>query len=235
MRALSAADVLRVWEHGQASGLAARAIALLEAANPGDAGVLDLPIGRRDALLLELRERTFGGRLDAIAACPACRDTIEFEFTTDDVRMSPPVSDDTVRIEAGGHQLAFRLPTTRDLAALPGDMTVDGARHWLLARCAIGELPSVPLPDDVVETVSGQLGEADPQADVRVELHCPACDHAWSAPFDIVTFFWRELQTYAQRLLREVHVLAARYAWTEADVLALSPLRRRAYLELATT
>ena len=35
------------------------------------------------------------------------------------------------------------------------------------------------------------------------------------------------------RILREVHTLAAAYGWSEAEILALSPARRRVYLELA--
>jgi hypothetical protein len=33
-------------------------------------------------------------------------------------------------------------------------------------------------------------------------------------------------------MLREVDTLAAAYHWAEADILALSPRRRQAYLEL---
>jgi hypothetical protein len=32
--------------------------------------------------------------------------------------------------------------------------------------------------------------------------------------------------------LLEVHALASHYGWTEPDVLALPPARRRAYLEM---
>ena len=49
---------------------------------------------------------------------------------------------------------------------------------------------------------------------------------------DIGEFFWRELTVQAKRLLREVHLLARGYGWREADVLALHPRRRQAYLDL---
>jgi hypothetical protein len=34
-------------------------------------------------------------------------------------------------------------------------------------------------------------------------------------------------------MLYDVHALASAYGWREADVLAMSPMRRQVYLELA--
>ena len=61
---------------------------------------------------------------------------------------------------------------------------------------------------------------------------CPACTFTWSEPFDIVTFFWAEIDAWARRLLADVHVLASSYGWSERDILALSPVRRQYYLEM---
>ena len=48
-------------------------------------------------------------------------------------------------------------------------------------------------------------------------------------------YLWKEVLIEARRLLREVNALARTYHWREADILALSPRRRQAYLELAGT
>ena len=58
------------------------------------------------------------------------------------------------------------------------------------------------------------------------------CGHEWDELFDVVSFVWAELEVQACRLLQEVHVLARAYGWREGDVLALSPRRRRLYLEM---
>jgi hypothetical protein len=63
-------------------------------------------------------------------------------------------------------------------------------------------------------------------------LNCSSCGHKWEAPFDIVAFFWTEINAAAHGLLREVHALASAYGWTESEILALSPARRRCYLEM---
>ncbi len=50
---------------------------------------------------------------------------------------------------------------------------------------------------------------------------------------DIGRFLWREVSVAARRMLAEVHLLASAYGWAERDILALCPVRRAAYLELA--
>jgi hypothetical protein len=88
------------------------------------------------------------------------------------------------------------------------------------------------LPGEIVAQLTEQIGRADPDADISLDLSCPACDHRWQIAFDIVTFFWAEINSLAKRLLREVHTLARAYGWREADILAMSAARRQAYLEM---
>ena len=67
---------------------------------------------------------------------------------------------------------------------------------------------------------------------MQLDLTCPACGHAWQAPFDIATFVWRELDDWAQRTLREIHVIAGAYGWSEDEILQLSARRRQIYVEM---
>ena len=78
------------------------------------------------------------------------------------------------------------------------------------------------------------MAQADPQADVQLALSCPVCGHKWQTAFDIVSFFWSEINAWAARILREVHILAWGYGWREADILALRPWRREVYLEMVS-
>jgi hypothetical protein len=98
-----------------------------------------------------------------------------------------------------------------------------------------GPPPShLALPPSAEELVLQTLDELDPQADVRLDLTCPPCGHDWQAQFDIATYFWREIDDWAQRTLRDVHTLAKAYGWIEADILGLSAWRRQAYLQMVT-
>jgi hypothetical protein len=67
-----------------------------------------------------------------------------------------------------------------------------------------------------------------------LDFACPSCGHEWQSLFDIAAFFWAEIAAQARRLLREVHQLASAYGWREADILAMSARRRRAYLEMTS-
>jgi hypothetical protein len=84
-----------------------------------------------------------------------------------------------------------------------------------------------------VDAVIARMAEADPQADVQLDLSCPACRHRWLAVFDIVSFLWSEIDASARRTLQDVHRLATAYGWREPDILALTPWRRQVYLEMA--
>jgi len=76
------------------------------------------------------------------------------------------------------------------------------------------------------------MSEADPQAEILLEVSCPACSYVSPAPFDIVPHLWAELDAWAKRMLREVHSLAVVYGWSEAEILRMSAARRRIYLDL---
>src|SRR5262249_27971943 len=89
------------------------------------------------------------------------------------------------------------------------------------------------LTGEFVAEASEKMSSADPMANIHLALSCPSCEHKWEAPFDIVAFLWREISTAARRLLREVHALASAYGWTQHEILSLSTLRRRAYIEMA--
>ena len=84
----------------------------------------------------------------------------------------------------------------------------------------------------MIEAITQRMAAVDPQADIRLKVTCPACQHTWLASFDTVHFFWDEIDAWARRTLQEVHVLASAYGWSETDILKLSAWRRRAYIEL---
>ncbi|HEX7240177.1 MAG TPA: hypothetical protein VF263_07925 [Longimicrobiaceae bacterium] len=219
-----------------------RALAVLGAALPEMSGdeLAALSVGERDACLLTLRETTLGPALACYVECPVCAEQLEFTTTVGEVRVLPALQrvphEHTLR--ADGFELRFRLLTSRDLASLAGARDVEAARGLLLRRCVLdaareGEpVPVEELPETVVASLAAEMAERDPQAEVTFNLDCPRCSHAWVSAFDVVAFFWTELSALAKRLLAEVHVLARAYGWREADILAMSSARRRAYLEL---
>jgi hypothetical protein len=235
---LTASDILKVWERGQRLHPVDRALTMLAAANPDVAWdqLAHLPVGQRDDQLLALRELTFGARLASYAECPQCGERLEFEVETSRVRFPSRERPSEGSLQWEGYSVRFRLPDSFDLAAAVQSPDLATARKTLLERCVLaiereGE-PARQLPAGLESQLVETIAQADPQADVQLDLSCPACGHAWQLTFDIESFLWAEVNSLAKRLLREVHSLARAYGWREADILSMSSRRRQAYLEM---
>jgi hypothetical protein len=89
------------------------------------------------------------------------------------------------------------------------------------------------LPPEVQARVAQASSEADPRADIQLNLSCPECAARTRAVLDVGSALWLELDAWARGTLLDVYLLASSFGWSEPEVLALSPLRRRYYLELA--
>jgi hypothetical protein len=237
IRAPAAATLMVVWERGRGLSQAQQALVLLGAAAPETppATLRALSVGTRDAALLRLRELLFGRALACVTACPRCAERLELNLSVDDLDL-PSAAGGVVDVQAETYQARFRQPSAGDLAELAPSATPD----MLLMRCLValyqGDRPVQPtvLPPALVRAAAAALADADPLADVQLALSCPACDDAWQATFDIVSYLWAELEAWAQRTLVEVHTLASAYGWREDEILALSPWRRRRYIEMVT-
>jgi hypothetical protein len=88
------------------------------------------------------------------------------------------------------------------------------------------------VPDQILERVGAAMAERDPQAESMHELDCPSCNHHWRAAFEIDAYLWREVEAEARRIFGQIDVLARTYGWSEAQILELSPARRRLYVEM---
>jgi len=242
MRALSATEFLDVWEHGLAQSPAQRALTLVALACTETSleELAQFSVGQRDAHLLALREQAFGSQLASITICPACAEQLQFHVSTADIRATSSNAElaAPLYLTHADYHVEFRLPTSLDLTSLDPAADIETNRQRLLQRCVTAaqrgdmEVATTELPMEVAAVIAQRMAEADPQADVQLALTCPKCQHAWQSTLDIVSYFWTEIDAWASRLLREVHALASAYGWREAEVLALSPCRRQAYLEL---
>lgn len=239
---LSAARLLGVWERGLKKGPPERALALLAAAYPDSSpeALAGLSVGRRDAALLKLRESVFGPEMSGNVVCGHCGQLLELALESS--RLRRPSSDATespeVSSAAHGYELRMRLLNSNDLQACAGFNFTEIPKQ-LFARCLIAakmegeEVLAEQLPDEVVQAAAEELAKADPQATLELDISCAACGHQWRELFDIVSFFWIEIDAWARHMLREVHALASAYGWSETEILGLTELRRQYYLEMA--
>lgn len=227
MQSLSAIDLLRAWEAGNALNLPQRALILLAASHRDTStdALARLTLGERDARLIDLRAQCFGSAITALAACPSCSEQVEMQFDVAALRAPAACSDEVFNLAAGN--VRFRAVNSLDVLALM-DTPNENPKRALAERCVIESAGA--LTDAQVDAIAGALREADSQAEVLIALTCPNCGHAWPALFDIASFFWREIEAWAQRTLDDVHALASAYHWREEDILAMSAWRRQQYL-----
>jgi hypothetical protein len=234
MQTLGEAQLLALWERGLARHPIDRALLLCAWARPDMplSQLPDLPLGTVNRALLRLRETCFGSRISAFVDCEQCGEPMEISL---DIRQL--LADDGEMEAATEFQIAhlrFRVPTSRDLAAISGELDIETAAVRLLEKCCLTH------PRNVDESFANILAEAeaameaiDTAADINLALTCEDCGHNWLSDFNIGALLWEEMDARARALLAEVHSLARAYGWTEPEILALSPQRRAAYLEMA--
>ena len=242
MRQLSSSDLLAAWDQGAAQTFVQRGLTLLAAAYPerSPEDLARLSIGKRDSMLLALREKTFGSRFTCLDICPQCGERLEFTLDAKDILAPSQEQVETHSISLAGFDVQFRLPNSLDLIALADQTDLIEIRKALIEKCIIEvihdkkDIPVEGLPAEVANEVEEEMAKVDPQADVKIAFSCPACDHAWHSAFDIISFFWNEICTWSYRTLSDVHILASAYGWSEAEILSMSPRRRQAYLDMVT-
>jgi hypothetical protein len=241
MQALSASELLDVWERGLTQSPAQRALTLLGAACPEipPESLTRLSVGDRDARLTTLRKWIFGPQLVCIASCAQCDERLELSLNTDDLPSGGAVApEENFSLSVDGYDLVFRLPNSADLVALRNCKSVDAGRRVLLERCIStaehqGErITTEQMPASVRDALIDQMGQIDESGDVQLELNCPQCSHVAQTHFDIESFFWKEINAWANRILREVHTLASAYGWSEIEILNMTSWRRQVYLNL---
>jgi hypothetical protein len=241
MRPLSVKEMIGVWEEGDFRPPLDQALLLLQASAPDNSlqDLARLPVGERDRRLLELRETTIGSRFSCSVDCPWCGEDLQFEFDTRQILQSSSASTtEPLTATVDDLSVTFRLPNTEDLVQALSGSSIEARRGQLLERCILeirkdtGSLPVGEVPESAIQKICQLMGSSDPQADVQFGVQCSSCDKSWQAPFDIGSFFWKEIAVRARRALSEVHVLATTYGWSESEILEMSSARREFYLQM---
>ena len=232
-----ATTLLSLWEGGVSQPDIDRGDRLLRALDLDQSRPRTL--GERTVRLLDLHARLFGSQADLLSHCPACGADAQFAVDCAELasQMEPadPVGPHHLAVDE--IEIAFRLPTCADVAAA-STSDEDAFVRRLLERCVLscsrhGErVEPDAWPDGIVDALSNRIESLDPGASVSFALRCPACGAQWRAPLDCAQLVWQKVQAAAERLLLDIDALARAYGWREPDVLALSPVRRAAYVQM---
>ncbi|MCW4460945.1 hypothetical protein OK349_04445 [Sphingomonas sp. BT-65] len=214
-------DFLALWEEGAGEHPLDRALGLISAVEGMPRGeAAALPLDRRDRALYRIAARLFGNRISLIATCPDCAGETELSFSATDA-LAVPLPAERIALADGS---ACRLPDSRDLAAA---LRAPDPEAALLA--AVLDTTADPVRAAEAEAA---LASAGGLADLTLAHHCDTCGTDSETAFDILDYLWRRISAEAQRLLRDIHVIARAYGWSSEAVLALSPSRRAAHIAL---
>lgn len=228
-------SVLQAWELGLGRPTAERAMLALEIMSSEDRPAVSDPLFARDAALIALRIALVGASLDAVVRCPACETEFDLPLDLSAFDRVPPVAE-PVSVEGDGFAATVRPPVTQDLLELPSSLPPDAFAAALFQRCVAtatfhgDPVGPASLPPAIRTAAATALSARDMESPFA-NLTCDQCGHAWQAPLDIARVLLRDIDTWARRQLDEVHRIASAYHWGESDILALSPARRRVYLE----
>lgn len=244
MRPLNATELLRVWENNfNRSPIEQSLYLLATACSVKDVNEMaQLSIGERDSRLLQLHEWMFGSRFSNTTKCPKCSTLVEWENDIKDLRVSSPIKEipaDMNTFETDGFNIRFRLPNSYDMLLAASDNSYQQHPEQLIYNCILeakhGEDLCEPqdIPVHIVDALDHFMAENDPQADVGLVVNCPACEHQWTAWFDIGTYLLAEINSWAIHMLQDVYLLAKNFGWSERDILEMSAQRRQLYLEMA--
>jgi hypothetical protein len=222
------------------SELLGRCLSLEQEGAPAGAVVArHLTVGDREALLLHLHRLTHGDRLDLVADCSHCGERMELELRAGVLLMpTEPAceAEQWAKLSRGGETISVRvrLPTGEDQERAARRAAADegAAARELLRACLLEVAADRELPDEIEGLLADKLGELDPQAEIRLAARCPHCRSDIELGLDAGELVLSEIDRAREGLLREVHLLALHYHWSEAEILAMTPRRRRRYLEL---
>jgi hypothetical protein len=244
MRPLGAAELLQIWDEGTGMSLLEKTLLLLgRACEVEDWKQLGkLSIGNRDARLLQLREWMFGFKLKNLTKCPACSEMVEWETNTDELHLQPVNKDiavETFTLVHDGFTIQFRLPDSYDISKFIAEQQLSPGINQLLSECIIDIMGAdnekhtpAALTPATWQTLEEHMSSQDPQADINMQIVCPFCQHNWNAVFDIMSFLWTEISNWAKHIMQEVALIARAFSWSEKDILAMSPQRRRLYIQM---
>jgi hypothetical protein len=163
-----------------------------------------------------------------------CRARIDIAFRVGDylAHHAPSVpggvspADEPGWFRLNGTDVMGRVVSCADQMAIAGRPDVE---HELVRRCIRPET----TPARLRRKLESAMEKLAPSLYDELDGRCPECGAAVRIVFDPLRYVLAELRERAMFVYQEVHLIAARYRWSEAEILALPRTRRARYAEFA--
>lgn len=173
-----------------------------------------LTIGDMAALILQIRRMVFGEYIFSIMPCPSCNTEMSLELKISHI-LQPPLNEpkDCYDIKVENFMFKLRPVTNGDINQTRENINQKNFTERIIRTCIISSTPELEEEIDynLLEKISLNLAELDPQADLILDLVCPNCKHIFQVPFFPEDFLLREFDALQQQFEMEVHWLAFNY------------------------
>lgn len=164
--------------------------------------------------------------------CAHCDETLEIPLDLANFARDEAAADFDATLPSG-ERLCVSLPTGHHQQhwLRKGDVTIRGMARDLV-RSIDGEhvRGDWEVPEDWLEFIAGRLEQHDPLTALELLARCPECDAEATIAFDLEALLLEQLQSRQMQILREIHLLASGYHWSEREILGMPAWRRRHYL-----
>ncbi len=182
----------------------------------------DWPVAAFDRLLLAIYEKLYGEHAECRVTCRPCGEAFEFDLRprriadaqdTQTAEVSAPDAEGWWHVDDG---FEIRAPRLSDLGSDPEAL-----------RTRITRGPAIDP-----ERIDAFLDRAAPVFDLDIDARCPNCDAQQAVRFSLADYLVSALANERPFLIRETHLLASQYGWSQREILDLSRTDRRAYAAL---
>ncbi len=210
---------------------------------PDESFYWDLTVGKRIECLSAIA--TAGGQtaLSVKFQCSGekCAEMMEFDVNQEDVAQLQQRADvsESISLPVRDKTTRFRLPTGSDqrdwLAKSYSDKRAAVcymARTLMLPGQSDDSHSGIEVSDDTIDVLNNVISEQDPLTAMTVGVICPGCGFKNQYMFDLEGMILKKLRSAQQKLLYDIHIMAAVYHWSECQILSIPPWRRRQYLGL---
>ena len=188
-----------------------------------------LCVGDRQYLVRQLAAALGRDRLWLTRECDACGHRLDIPIVQSQMPVKPagagfPVR--TIRLQRG--EIRLRAPTGADQERISPLPEADALRAWIDALVEPDPGTTLDLDAGEMRQVEAWIEELSPEVSLEAQAACPAC----GVPVRLEVDPYLCLETGADPLLREIHILAMAYHWSEDAILDMPRERRHHYLKL---
>ncbi len=199
--------------------------ALLREPDGAQVDLAALPVTWRDRALAAIYCNEISEQIECRSKCSECDGEFELSFAMAAIIAQQDAKATELELaldDAGAWEIEpgtrIRAPKLADIASAAGPEQL----------CQTLVLEGYAKPERVEEA----LETAAPQLSFDLVAACPECEAEQQVSFDIAKFLIESLAGERAFLIRETHLIASRYGWDHATIMALPRRDRQAYASL---